>query len=98
VASAQGYTASNEYSPASASGATVGAGANLSTSCTTFSADSELCGGTSDGVVIQDTDGGEISNFPAITMIPRQTSWDAGAYQFGASLPTPPTGLSAQVQ
>jgi hypothetical protein len=98
VATAQGYTASNEYSPASASGATVGSGTNLSTSCTTFSTDSELCGGTSDGVAIQDTDGGEVSNFPAITMIPRQTSWDAGAYQFGASLPTPPTGLSAQVQ
>jgi hypothetical protein len=101
AASQQGYTASNEFAPTGSSGATVGAGASLSGTCSTASTDSELCGGTSDGAAEKPANGGEIANFPAIAMIPRQSSWDAGAYQFGSSSaqpPAPPTGLAAVVQ
>jgi hypothetical protein len=100
VANAQGYTPANEYAPASG-GATIGAGANLSSLCSKFSSDSELCGGTSDGVSEQGNYGGEIASDPAIPMIPRQTSWDIGAYKFNngsGGPPSPPTGLAAVVQ
>jgi hypothetical protein len=99
AANGQGYTASNNYAPTANNNATVGAGSNLSSSCSTFSSDSELCGGTSDGVAEQQADGGEIASFPDIAMVPRQSSWDAGAYEFGSgAAPNPPTGLSAVVQ
>jgi hypothetical protein len=98
VAALQGYVASNSYAPGSG-GATIGAGANLSTLCSTFSSDSELCGGTSDGASEQKGNGGEIAADPAIQMIPRQSSWDIGAYQFsGGTAPSAPTGLTAVVQ
>jgi hypothetical protein len=99
VANSQGYTESNNYTPTLASNATVGAGATLSSLCATFSPDSELCGGTSDGASEQSGDGGLIAADPAIPMVPRQSAWDAGAYEFGAGgLPNAPTGLSAVVQ
>jgi len=98
AANAQGYTASNSYAPGSG-GSTIGAGANLSNMCGTFSADSEFCQGTSDGVSEQGSAGGEIAYDPAIPMVPRQSSWDIGAYKFsGAQSPNPPTGLTASVQ
>jgi hypothetical protein len=99
VANSQGYTESNNYAPTLAGNATVGAGANLTNLCPTFSPDSELCGGTSDGTSEESSADGIIANFPAIAMVPRQSTWDVGAYQFGASgKPAPPTGLQAQVQ
>ena len=98
VANSQGYTPANDYAPASG-GATIGAGSNLSSLCATFSSDSELCGGTSDGVSEQSSSGGEIASDPAIPMVPRQSSWDIGAYNFGSGgQPAPPTGLAAAVQ
>jgi hypothetical protein len=101
VANGQGYTASNNYAPTSNSGASVGAGSNLTSSCSTFSSDSALCSGTSDGVTEQAADGGQSAVFPAIAIVSRPSpgAWDAGAYEFGAGgPPTPPTGLSAIVQ
>jgi hypothetical protein len=102
TANAQGYVPQNDYAPTQASNATVGAGSNQSSSCTTFSNDSELCGGTSDAANEQSGGGGEIAYFPAISMIPRPASgsWDAGAYEFSAAggPPSPPSGLAAQVQ
>jgi hypothetical protein len=100
VANAQGYTPSNEYAP-SASGSTIGAGANLSSLCATFSSNSELCGGTSDGVSEPNAQGGKIASDPAIPMVPRGSTWDIGAYKFsgsGGQPPNPPTGLAALVQ
>ena len=99
VANSQGYTPADEYAPA-AGGSTIGAGANLSSLCSTFSPDSEFCGGTSDGASEQGNNGGEIAFDPAIPMIPRQSSWDIGAYKFGSGggQPAPPTGLAAVVQ
>jgi hypothetical protein len=100
VANGQGYVASNNYAPTSSSNATVGAGVNLSSSCSTFSSDSTLCSGTSDGASEQVGAGGELANTPAIPMVARSSAWDAGAYQFGSGgqTPAPPTGLAASVQ
>ena len=78
VANAQGYTAANNYAPTAATNATVtAAGANLSSVCSTFSADNELCSGTSAG--------------GAISMVPRPGSgaWNVGAYQFSSGATTP---------
>jgi hypothetical protein len=98
AANAQGYTQANSYAPSSG-GSTIGAGANLSTLCNVFSPDSEFCGGTSDGANEKGSNGGEVASNPAIPMIPRQTSWDIGAYKFGSgNAPAPPTGLTASVQ
>jgi hypothetical protein len=101
TASSQGYTASNNYAPTASSNATVGAGSNLTSSCPTFSADSALCSGTSDGASEKSGNGGETASYPAIPIVPRPASgaWDAGAYLFGgAQLHAAPTGLSAVVQ
>ncbi len=97
VANAQGYTHGNNYAPTSSSGATVGAGANLTTSCSSFSSDSALCSGTSGSV----TDGsGTTALYPAIPIVPRAPNsgpnWDAGAYLFGTAV-SAPTNLAAVV-
>ncbi len=104
TAAAQGYTAASNFAPASFAGATVGAGANASSSCATFSSDAALCSGTSDGAAYQPGSGGEVASYPAISLVARPASgaWDAGAYFFGggttATKPNPPTALSATVQ
>ncbi len=98
VANSQGYTAANDYAPASG-GSTIGAGADLSSSCGSFSSDSELCGGTSDGALEQKSGGGQTALNPAIPMVPRQASWDIGAYKFASNqAPAPPTNVTAVVQ
>jgi hypothetical protein len=86
AANAQGYTASNEYAPTTG-GATLGTGANLAGSCSTFSSDSALCSGTSDGALEQAGSGGEVAIYPAIAVVARPASgaWDVGAYQFSNS-------------
>lgn len=104
TANGQGYTSTNSYAPTASGNATVGAGANLTTSCATFSSDSALCGGTSLAVIEQAGQGGYIALSPAITSVPRPSSgsWDAGAFQFGSGSgssgpPNPPAGLTAVV-
>lgn len=102
VANSQGYVAANNYAPTGNANSTVGAGGNLSGSCSTFSSDSALCSGTSDAVAEQSGNGGQVANYPAIAIIarPSSASWDVGAYQFGngQQVPNPPTGLAAVVQ
>ncbi len=100
VANGQGYTSSNDYAPTAPGNATVGAGANLTSSCATFSSDSALCKGTSLGVIEQVGQGGYIAVSPAITPVPRPASgsWNAGAYEYGSGPPNPPTGLTAVVE
>jgi hypothetical protein len=95
VANGQGYMATNSYQPTANSNATVGAGANLTSFCATFSPDSALCTGTSGGV---SEGSGNVASFPglplAMTSRPPSTAWNAGAYQSG---PHPPIGLTATV-
>jgi hypothetical protein len=104
TATSQGYTDSETYvySPTSGSGATVGAGANLtsvwpsgfSTNDTTYACTEQTINGVVESVC------------PARTSNTRPSSgdWDAGAYQFGTgtgtsgAAPNPPTGLTAVVQ
>jgi hypothetical protein len=97
AANAQGYTLANNFQPTSGSGSTVGAGNDVSGSCATFSSDSALCSGTSDGAGVGT---GDVAEYPMIPIVQRTASWDAGAYEFGtaSSKPNPPTGLAAVVQ
>lgn len=97
AANAQGYTLANNFQPTSTGGATVGQGNDVQASCATFSTDGALCSGTSDGA----SEGvGDIAVYPAIPIVQRASSWDAGAYEFGstAAKPNPPTALAAVVQ
>jgi hypothetical protein len=98
AANGQGYTTSNSYAPTSTGGATYQAGANTSSSCSTFSVDSGLCNGTSGGSSEQSGSGGFIANDPAIPIVSRGSTWDAGAYEYSSSNLNPPTGLTAVVQ
>jgi hypothetical protein len=101
TARSQGYTQSNNDSPTASTNATVGAGADVTSSCSTFSSDSSLCSGTSLGVTEQSGDGGQMINYPAIAIVTRPSTgaWDVGAYEFGGGQPVnPPTGLQAAVQ
>jgi len=104
TANGQGYTSVNNYAPTASGNATVGAGANLTSSCAMFSSDSALCSGTGLAVVEQAGQGGFIVVSPAITPVPRPSSgpWDAGAYQYASGSssngpPNPPSGLTAAV-
>jgi hypothetical protein len=84
AANAKGYTLSNNYAPTSSSGATVGAGSNLASLCSSFSSDPALCSGTSGAVIEQDGRGGKIAVYPGIPVIVRPTTgaWNSGAYQY----------------
>jgi hypothetical protein len=97
VANGQGYVLSNNYAPTSGSNATVHAGNNISSQCSTYSADSALCSGTSNGVTESSGWGGYVASYPAITVNARPGSgaWDAGAYQFSATAPPPPAPFPA---
>jgi hypothetical protein len=76
-ASAQGYVISNKYSPVSATGVTVDAGANLSALC--VGAFTALCSDTSLGG----------ARTPQAR--PSSGAWDSGAYEFASGNPTAPT-------
>jgi hypothetical protein len=86
VANGQGYTVANNYGPTLASNSTVGAGLNEAGSCSTFSTDSALCSGTSNGTLEIGSNGGLAALYPAITVLARPTAWDSGAYQFAPLL------------
>jgi hypothetical protein len=93
-ANAQGYTAANQYAPTSSGGATVGAGANLTSSCGSNFA--QLCSDTTLACSYDSTN--HVVSCPARTPNPRSSSgaWDAGAYLFmGDDPPAPPTNLTA---
>ena len=101
-AASEGYTAANNFAPTQPSNATVGAGANVSGSCGTFSSDSALCSSTSGGVTEQ-TQGSGLMAADTTRPVARPSSgaWDSGAYYLGggsSSQPAPPSGLSANVQ
>jgi hypothetical protein len=103
AANSQGYALSNNYAPTSSSGATVGAGTNASSLCSSVpdAAASAACAwGSGGGVLEQSGWGGKVASYPAIQPVQRPGAWDAGAYQFGtaSAAPNPPTGLSAAVQ
>jgi len=100
TANGQGYTSGNNYQPTSTSDATYHVGADLFSSCSTYSSDSALCNGSTGGVT--NTAGSGTIPTPYIASpLARGTTWDAGAYQYllqSGSQPNPPTGLMAAVQ
>jgi hypothetical protein len=100
-ANAQGYNYDQTLplSPTAASDATVGAGVNLSATCSGLS---PLCSATTDGCSY-DSSAHAVSCGATANPRPQGTAaWDAGAYIFGAAssapLPAAPTGLTAIVQ
>jgi len=103
AANTQGYTLSNNYAPTSSGDATVNAGKSSASYCSSVpdAAGAAACSaGTSGGVLEQSGWGGKIATYPAIPVVQRSGSWDAGAYEFGSSsgAPAPPTGLAVQIQ
>ena len=104
TANGQGYTTSNNYAPTSSGGATVGAGANNSSFCSGLSsstAAAACANGTSSACSEVSGEGGSVVSCPAIAVNARGSTWNVAAYQFDSSSsgqPSPPTGLSAQVQ
>lgn len=87
VANGQGYTSSNNYQPTSTSVATYHAGGNLSSSCSTYSSDSALCKGSTGGVT-NTAGSGVVPSLYIASPSSRNSTWDAGAYQYQASGPT----------
>lgn len=80
TANSQGYTAVQQYAPTNVSGATVGAGTNLTSSCgTNFVA---LCSDTT--LACSYNSSNHTVSCPARTTIARPASvaWNSGAYQF----------------
>jgi hypothetical protein len=86
VANGQGYVLSNDFQPTTGA-STLQAGLNESSACGTGGFTSDLCSGTSNGVIEISGNGGFIVSSPAITVNARGTTFDAGAYQFQASAP-----------
>jgi hypothetical protein len=98
-AASQGYTNANLYAPTAGTNVTVAVGLDESSECSTFSSDSALCSGTTAGVLEEAGEGGYIAVSPGSTANARGSTWNAGAYQYGAgsiSTPTPdaPTNLT----
>jgi len=108
AANAEGYSNAQIYafSPTAANGSTVGAGTNMSSTCSTITAINAAAG----AACMQDTSYGAAYDVSTHTITgagrlstnarPASGAWDVGAYQFGAGDPPPnaPTGLSAVVQ
>ena len=95
TATTQGYTAANDYAPTLGTNSTVGAGNNLTSSCSTFGA--ALCSGA--GAPSEATgSGGKIAVSPSITIVARPSSsaWDSGAYQF-SGVPTVTTTVASSI-
>jgi hypothetical protein len=84
TANGQGYVTGNNYAPTLSNNSTVHNGINASASCSTFSADSALCSGTSGSVIEASGSGGQIATYPAITINSRGTTFDIGSYQFSS--------------
>jgi hypothetical protein len=102
TADGQGYMASNDDAPTSESGATIHAGANLSSLCGGMdnSEAASACASGIQGVTEQTGQGGYVA---ADNPVPptRSPAWDAGAYQFGgetSNQPAAPTSLVATIQ
>jgi hypothetical protein len=99
AANAQGYTTSNNYAPTSSSGVTVGQGTNLASLCSSmnYSPAAAACMNGYGGVTYNQSNHTAVQN----PVVARGGTWDVGAYQFsttGASQPSAPTGLTANVQ
>jgi hypothetical protein len=103
AAEAQGYTYANNWAPTGGTNATVGKGTNAASFCSSIpnaAAVAACQSGTSGAVSEVAGWGGYIAAYPSVTVNSRQSTWDAGAYEFGSgsSAPLAPTGLSAVVE
>jgi hypothetical protein len=100
AANNQGYLPTNFYAPTAGTNATVGAGNNRTSFCTSI-ADATVataCQSAIGGITYNTSNHTLTANTPNAR--PSSGAWDAGAYEFNAAdqPPNPPTGLSAVVQ
>ncbi len=103
AAQSNGYSIANRWTPQSSNAATVGKGADLSSSFCNRLPNSlaiSACQAGSAGAVSEISAwGGQFAYYPYTTANSRGSTWDAGVYQFSSgSTLSPPTGLSALVQ
>jgi hypothetical protein len=83
AANGQGYTTSNNYAPTSGTNATVGAGNNLTSSCSTYSPDSALCYSAVYATEASGWGGKVVAlNTNSPTPRPATGAWDTGAYEY----------------
>ena len=104
-----GYTSANGFAPTSSSGATVGAGTNLASTCsaigkaTTFATNAQAAclKSTAFGIAYHISNHTVTSPGIATTARPSSGAWDVGAFQFSSSAaqaPQPPANLLATIQ
>jgi hypothetical protein len=102
AANAQGYTISNAYAPTGSAVATVGAGANLSSTVCSGIGVSTLVSACETGIGTMSYDStNNVVVYKPGNPRPSSGNWDAGAYQYSSSSssssPQAPTSLSATV-
>jgi hypothetical protein len=99
LAATQGYTSANDYAPTASSNSTVGAGTNNATFCNGLndSVSKAACLQGFTGVAYNATNHTVV--VPAILGVNRPSTgaWNVGAYQFAATGPNAPTGLTVTV-
>lgn len=108
IASSQGYTSSNDFSPTASTNSTVTAAGTNET--TNYCADTALHSAPAEAACVNGTSKGVGENttnytviVPGITLVPRPSSgsWNTGAYQLGSgstgSTPSAPSNLAATV-
>jgi hypothetical protein len=102
TATANGYTAANNYAPTSANSPSAGAGTNNQSYCSALPEPARTAcqHDTTLGVTYDAVN--HIAGGPARAVVARPTSgnWDVGAYQYSSatsSAPQPPTSLTATV-
>jgi hypothetical protein len=102
VATGQGYTSNNDFSPTSSSGVTVTTSGTNET--TNYCADSVLHNATAEAACVQGMTGISYNSTthavvcPAFTAVSRPSSgaWNVGAYQFvSGATPAPPASVTA---
>jgi hypothetical protein len=107
TANGQGYTMSNGFAPTASNNSTVGAGTNLTSTCTAIGSSTTLataaqaaCKESTTLACAYSTSNHTVS-CPALAAVSRPSSgaWDVGAYQYAAgSSVSPPSSLTATVQ
>jgi chitobiase/beta-hexosaminidase-like protein len=90
IANGQGYVPGNIYAPTLNTNATVSAGTNETSLCSTFSSDSELCAAR---VSVSEVagEGGMIAQLNSANARPAGGAWDTGAYEFNSAPPSAST-------
>jgi hypothetical protein len=91
TATSQGYVAGNNYAPTSMSNATVGAGSNLTSTCSGLSNSIAAAACKKSIVSVTYNQTNHTANDGTGVARPSSGAWDAGAYQFSSTVCNAPT-------